>query len=170
MRCHLRSFTNWNVLDSSQRSQRHFRRKFWFGLSPFSGYQSAQKWHNTYIHIIYIYKRNIQYRYYVHTTYHFEPKTATLLASTKKMVSIYTSVSIQKKTPPAIFASDKGTWFHWVAESIQVPLWWDYLTWSTFGYKFWKVGGGVWFTPPIFSRKTLGFLVKKCQEKWMWKS
>lgn len=65
--------------------------------------------YNVYMNMsIYIYKRNIQYRYYVHTTYHFEPKKATLLASTKKMVSIYTSVSIQKKHHPQYLPATKA--------------------------------------------------------------
>ena len=95
-------------------------------------------------------------------------KKATLLASTKKHMFRFTHLFQSKKnTTGAIFASDKGTWFHWVAESIQVPLWWDYLMcWSTFSYKFfWKVGGGVWFTPPpFFQEKKMFFFCKNAKK------
>lgn len=58
-----------------------------------------------------------------------------------------------------------GTWFHWVAESIQVPLWWDYLTWSTFSYKFF----GRWeevcdLHTPFFQEKKMFFFCKNAKK------
>ena len=58
-----------------------------------------------------------------------------------------------------------GTWFHWVAESIQVPLWWDYLTWSTFSYKFF----GRWeevcdLHPPFLQEKHWLFFCKNAKK------
>lgn len=126
--------------------------------------------YNVYMNMsIYIYKRNIQYRYYVHTTYHFEPKKQPSLLPQKKWFRFTHLFQSKKNTTRNICQRQRhviplGGRINPSTTVMRLP---DLVN---FWLQVLEGGRRCVIYTPIFSRKTLGFLVKKCQEKWMWKS